>query len=265
MAISPEQFEALLTKHEQTINELRQEVAQLNGKLAALTSPVLHATENFGDSAEQPPLDSPVIWMRGQKQSTPPEYSVEILSLIQEVVAERSYPWPLYIQLTSSHNEGHAVGAYVRLIEKGNGWGTSFHTDVIHEGTGTTIGSNIEVTKKTTDGRAIGVNIQSKGHWTEEGINLQSDSTSGWKTGIHFDDGSKGTRGIWMQGKWDVGIDMGDNAIRMNQGAELCFDETRRFYVKYNPDTNRIEFHNRGDGEDKVIGYIPADADEHKL
>jgi hypothetical protein len=35
--------------------------------------------------------------------------------------------------------------------------------------------------------------------------------------------------------------------------------------MKYNPDTDRIEFHNRGEGQDRIIGYISAGAPEHEL
>jgi len=100
----------------------------------------------------------------------------------------------------------------------------------------------------------------------EEAINIQSDPRAQWKIGIHFDQGSKGTRAVRIEGEFVVGIEMGNNSIRMNKGAELIFEETGRFYVKYNPATDRIEFHNRTDAQnDKIIGYIRAGAPEHEL
>jgi len=74
--------------------QLKQEMDQIKLKLAQLSTDPLHKHEKFGDPATQPPLDSPVVWMRGQQQSTPAGYTTEILSLIHEVSADRSYPWP---------------------------------------------------------------------------------------------------------------------------------------------------------------------------
>ena len=93
-----------------------------------------------------------------------------------------------------------------------------------------------------------------------EAINVQSHDRTQWATGLHFDQLSRGTRAIWIEGTWEVGIDVGSSRIRMNKGAELCFDETGQFYMKYNQDTNSIEFHNRTSAaEDKVIFSIPGD------
>jgi hypothetical protein len=52
----------------------------------------------------------------------------------------------------------------------------------------------------------------------------------------------------------------------MNKDAEFRFEATGRFYMKYNSNTGRIEFHNRtSESDDKVIGYISANASEHEL
>jgi len=147
-----------------------------------------------------------------------------------------------YIQLTTAHNEGDADGATVRLMKSGNGWATAYHAETFHDGgNGSTIGVNIEAHKKVDSGRSVGVNIQSV-DWQIDGstqdptvvdraISVQCHSKANFTTGLHFDETSKGMRALWIQGRWDVGIDTGDNCIRMNRGAELCFDETRRFYM----------------------------------
>jgi hypothetical protein len=163
----------------------------------------------------------------------------------------------------------------VRLIKDGDGWGTAYHAETFHDdGNGTTIGVNIEPHKGKDVGRSIGLNILSVA-WQmdgnvrdtviDEAVNINCEPRTQFQTGMRFHQASRGVRAIWIQGDWDVGLDTGDNCIRMNAGSELCFEETRRFYIKYNPDMGRIEFHNRGDGEDRVIGYIPADAPEHEL
>ena len=146
-----------------------------------------------------PPLDVPVVWQRRHTQSGPPGATHGILALVAEATGDTSFPWPLYIQLTTSHNKGDAVGSTVRLTQLGNGWGAAFHTDVYHQGPSTSIGANIEITKKVDDGRAIGINIQSKGLTTDAAINIQTapinpssanappQPTGKWNTGIHLD------------------------------------------------------------------------------
>ena len=252
------------------IDILKQQVDSLQKQIAL----VLQTREHFADAVVLPPLDSSVVWTKGQQKSQTGTH--EIVSLIHEVAAvAESYPWPLYIQLTTAHAKGDGVGATVRLIQRGAGWATAFHAETFAEADdGVTIGVNIEPRKGTSVGRSIGLDVHSvstqmngtdKATVIDEAILVQSDAQSEWLTGIHFDQTAKGTRAIWLEGTWQVGLDVGNNKIRMNKDAELCFEATERFYVKYNSTTNRIEFHNRGNGQDRVIGYISAGAPEHEL
>jgi hypothetical protein len=198
MAMTQQEMEKMLFRQEQLIDELRQEVIELRKHIATLESPVLHTYEVFGDPAEQPPLDSSVIWMRGQRSSTPSGYTTQILSLISEISGDVSYPWPLYIQLKTSHNRGDADGVTVRLIKNGNGWGTAYHAETFHDaGNSSTIGVNIEAHQKVDEGRSIGLNIQSV-DWQMDGsyrdttidraISIQSHPRAQWLTGVHFDE-----------------------------------------------------------------------------
>jgi hypothetical protein len=290
-------------------------------------------------------LDSAVKWERKFAKETDPSrpYTHEILSLIAEHDRPNSYMWPLYIELRATNHpdatqkSSQSTGALVRSYNRGkNGaWVVSYHTDLFHgqdfddklppvPTQGTSIGVNVELTRKSAGGTAIGVlamatdaseyagtdAILITGRWnngvhvataheSSAAINLGNDKkrapvgsrglwiSGSYDVGIDMGDNEiranarefkaainlgndkasvpMGSRGLWISGSYDMGIDMGNNCIRMNKGAELCFEETRRFYMKYNAEKNRIEFHNRGEGEDRVIGYIPANAPEHEL
>src|SRR2546426_11973995 len=115
----------------QRVAALEQQLKQLQQALTDVT----HRRESFGDLATPPPLDSPVLWKRGQ--STDLNGTHEILSLVHEVTAKKSYPWPLFVQLKTLHDEGDGVGVCVNLIKGGAGWGSAYHADTFHSGTGT--------------------------------------------------------------------------------------------------------------------------------
>lgn len=245
---------------------------------AQTTSCPLDCRANFGSPVvNPPPLDVPVYWQRRHTVSGPPGHTHGILALVSEATGAESFPWPLYIQLTASHEKGDAVGSYVRLTKSGAGWGASFHTDLYHSGTGTSVAANLEVTKRTDTGRAIGVNIQSKGTVTNEGINFQTAPGSGqagtWETalrfergisgnraiwiegrwntaidvtgtavtGLHFDRASQGTRAIWIEGQWGTGIDLGSSSLAMSSGSRIFLDTQRRASIRFDPVANAIE------------------------
>jgi hypothetical protein len=170
--------------------------------------------------ADLPALNVPVVWQRRHTASGPPGSTHGILALIAEASGAVSFPWPLYIQLTASHDQGDAVGSYVRPAPTGAGWAAAYHTDLYHGGSGTSLGVNVEVTKKSNLGRAIAINIQSKGTATNEAINIQSAPapaglptspalpTGTWSTGIHFESTTAGTRAVWVEGHWETALDI---------------------------------------------------------
>ena len=221
------------------------EIERLKQRLAALER------REFGDPATQPPLDSPLVYRRGQDTDTPPGATRQILSLIHEVKAKQAFPWPLYIQLTSAHDRGDAVGATVRLTTTGDGWGSGFHAETFHDaGKGTTIGVNVEPHKKVADGRSIGMNIQAV-DWAmdgttppitvvDEAINIQTAPKARFNDGLRFDVGSKGRRAIAIDGNWETGLDLGSAAVDFGgkDGIRLA----------WNPARNRIEFIDRKTG-----------------
>ena len=240
------------------------ELAALRQRVAALEA--AQARRSFGDPATQPPLDSSLTYLRGQKTDTPPGHTQEILSLISEVTAKQAYAWPLYIQLTTAHDKGDAVGATTRIISTGAGWSTGFHTETFHDaGTGTTIGVNIEPHKKVEAGRSIGLNIQAV-DWAmnsatpplttiDEAINIQTAPQARFATGLHFDTNSRGERAIGLDGNWRVGLDLGS--------APLAFQHDDGISLRYVKAKQRLEFYETKSG--RTLAYLPLNTKEHAL
>jgi hypothetical protein len=240
------------------------ELAALRKRVAALEA--TQARRSFGDPATQPPLDSSLTYLRGQSTDTPPGHTQEILSLISEVTAKQAYAWPLYIQLTSAHDKGDAVGATTRIITTGAGWSTGFHTETFHDaGTGTTIGVNVEPHKKVDTGRSIGLNIQAV-DWAmtgptpplttiDEAINVQTATQARFRTGLHFDTNSQGERAIGLDGTWRVGLDLGS--------APLAFEHGEGVSVRFSKPRQRLEFYDTKSG--RTLAYLPTTAKEHAL
>lgn len=214
---------------------------------------------------DMPPLNVPVLWQRRHTASGPAGSTHGIVALVAEATGTNSFPWPFYVQLTTSHNLGDAVGSYVRLTQTGTGWGASYHTDLYADGGGTSIGSNIEVTKSEGSGIAIGINLQSKGLTTDHAINIQTapdDPPAGpeykgaWATGLHFDKGTIGGRAVWIEGTWSTGIDLGSNSLAMESGSKIFLDTQRQIYLSFNRAKERIEFCN---GQ-RVVFFITVGA-----
>lgn len=236
------------------------EMDRLKARIAALER------RSFGDPATQPPLDSSLTYLRGQRTDTPPGYTHQILSLISEVTAKQAYPWPLYIQITTAHDRGDAVGATARVTSTGDGWSSGFHAETFHDaGQGTTIGLNIEPHKKVEAGRSIGVNIQAV-DWQmageappvttiDEAINVQSAPKARFRDGLRFDKGSRGGRAIAIDGDWQTGIDLGSAPIALGGDDGVL--------LRFSPERRRLEVVARRTG--KVVGTLSTDAKEHGL
>jgi hypothetical protein len=68
----------------------------------------------------------------------------------------------------------------------------------------------------------------------------------GWLTAIHLErnaaSGNAGQRGIRIEGKYDIGLDLEDNNIKLNRGAKIFFDENQTLFLWLNPANTRLEF-----------------------
>lgn len=173
-------------------------------------------------------LDSPIVLGRTNKVSG--TGTQEILSLIMDQpVSSQAWPWAQYIQVTSRQLSGDAVGLYTRMYAYGN-WATALHAEPLCF-SGTCIGLNVESSpmSSTSNIRSVGINVQGKNgyngtsvnRWGDEAINIQADSSVGWKYGIRFDNVNT-----------QVGIAMENNRI--------CFDKQNQVCLFYNAGTGKL-------------------------
>lgn len=168
------------------------------------------------------------------------------------------HPWAVYAEVRTRHSQGDATVINARLRNDGIGWGAAIHAEPIG-GANTTIGVNVEASPMVEGGRLPAINVQAHdgygsdhaGVWTSEGINFQSDPGVGFvrgirfdgcttDTGIHFDAATQGTRAIYVEGQYQVGLDVGSNPIRLNAGTPIQLEATGQVTIRYLP--GRIEF-----------------------
>jgi len=221
------------------------------------------------------PLGSSVQWERREDVEDPQPGTTQVLSLVHENNKATAFPWTLSTLLRTKHTSGEAAANFVRLSNYGGGWGAGFHAEAYSRGGSPTLGTNIEMHRQSGTGRVIGVNVhavdwdiddqgaqtQPKPTLLSEALNVQCDPQASWETGLHFDNGSRGTRAIWVEGSWTVGLDMGSNNIRMDAGSKIFFEGSSMVYMMYNAAAARIEFRYGS----RVLGYIPLSATEHAL
>ncbi len=263
----------------------------------------MHFGEALNAQGNSPALGSSVTWSRF-RQWTSPGGTSQLLSLIFEAQGPGAFPWPLYIQLVSATTSvGNATGAYVRLYNEDSGWGASYHTDLFHIGSGTSIGVNVELTRTDSakdlpggsyptlpaqpTGRAIGLNILNTGHSQVSGdqaINIQANGPSqSWDTAVNIEPQNSGTDGVAVAGSWvngvhlmgsgasgltvdgqfTKGITLTDNDIQLSSGSRVYFDTNGEVYMQFNSTNSHLEFVYSPRG---VIGYIDVlSATSHEM
>lgn len=208
------------------------------------------------------PLDTMVLFERGDNHHGRAE-THEVLSLIQEEKGTNSYPWTLYAELTSHQVVGDAVVLCSRLIKKGAGWTAGHHSEVFSHTKGVAIGVNVEMHNLCAEPHAaevIGVNIQPSQGLSRYGIQIQGGEgeTDQFEKAIGLNGG--GAVGMDLAGHFkEVGIDMHDNSIRVNEGASLELDGLGKVRLRYRQ--GRIEFMNG----DRCIGHLNTDGSDHEL
>jgi len=287
-------IEAQVQALEQAVTKLQGEVAALeaeNAKLKAAPGPA--GCPNGGAALQQgmawdtclsepQPLDSGVTWTRRQPANDATGgYVRAILSLLSEGQGKNSYPWPLYVQVRASpaHNadmgSANAFAVNARLINAGAGFGAAVFSDVQHNGNGTNIGFDFELIRSSEAGRVIGLNVLNAGDPSnmpdttksgDQAINIQTKvPDKGWDTAIRLEpnaaSGRAGHCGIWIEGKYDIGLDMENNNIKLNRGAKIFFDENQTLFLWLNPSNSRLEFRYL----DNVLGYLKLGTTEHEL
>lgn len=233
------------------------------------------AVASDGDPQRYSLVNAPLDYRRYNEASNPNGrgFTQSLLSLQQQNNVEPgslSFPWTMFIRLDTNHDSGDGVGAIVNLHNRGDGWAAGYHVDSFAWGSGTTLGSNIEMRDVGGNGAyTVGMNIQNKafpgnvglqvqvgplrqshpmwrqgmdGSWLT-GIKLGSSVDGGiFDTGIELGSNTVGERGIWLRGKYQTGIDLGQNSLTMQAGALLELANAESIAMRFNADSQRIEF-----------------------
>lgn len=184
----------------------------------------------------------------------------EVLSLMHEEKGANSFPWTMYAHLSTQHVEGDACVVCSRLHKKGAGWACGLHSEVFNTARAVALGVNVEMSNDY-DGpeptEVIGVNVQAHGSKPcQTGIQVH-DADSHFEKGIGLN--GKGSVGLDLGGKFDVGIHTGHNSIRLGEGACIELDPAGRIRLRYR--SNRIEFLNG----DKVFAHLDVDGEDHAI
>ncbi len=252
------------------------------------------AVANGGDSQRYSLVNAPLDYRRYNEASNPDGrgFTHSLLSLQQQNNVEPgslSFPWTMFIRLDTNHDHGDGVGAIVNLHNRGDGWATAYHVDSFAWGSGTTLGSNIEMRDVGGNGAyTVGMNIQNKAFpgdvglqvqvgplrqshpmWREgmdgswlAGIKLASSVDGGvFDTGIELGRNTQGERGIWLRGRYQTGIDLGQNNLTMQAGTLLELANAESIAMRFNANAQRIEFVQA----DQVIAFLDVHARDINL
>jgi hypothetical protein len=206
------------------------------------------------------PLDSMLVFERGD-DNRGKAMTHEVLSLIHQEKGPNSYPWTLYANLETHHENGDGCVVCSRLQKRGPGWSSGLHSEVFNYDRGVALGVNIEMSNhhpKADQTTVIGLNIQAVGGTTpmQHGIQIH-DGGNHFENAIHLQ--GKGANGIKLAGTYDVGLNTGNNNIRLNEGACVELDGKGLIKVRYHQ--GRIEFLN---GE-HCFGHLDVNGSDHAL
>jgi len=213
-----------------------------------------------------PPLDASVRWERRDPVNAKQGDTNALLALIADANQRNSNTWPLYIQLNATTDPNATVatsgnvGAYVRAFNRsaGSPWLAAYHSEIYHgftslggqqvETNGTSILFNGELLSKSSHGVTIGLNLQNTPDSTGPGtyaINIQSaNPVATWRNGIHFDGaGTVGDVGINFANAHfaSLGMDLGNNSLRLNGGQRIFLDQSSAVYLTYNAQARQVQ------------------------
>lgn len=211
-----------------------------------------------------PPLDTMLLFERGDEENGQKNGTREVLSLIHVEKCTASYPWTIFASLDTHHEIGDACVLCSRLHKKGPGWSTGLHSEVFNHSRVVAIGANIEMSNDApadVDTDVIGLNIQavSGTRPMQYGIHIHDQE----KTQTHFQTAiglnGRGAVGVDMPGKFEIGLNAHDNNIRLNEGACIELDGKGQIKVRYK--NGRIEFLNG----DKCFGHLDVNGEDRAL
>lgn len=186
---------------------------------------------------------------------------------------EASFEWCITAVLNNYATGGENVAGYFQgnKFSVGPTWGSvSEIADTVGAG-GAAVG--MEVDNWTTgldNGLRIGVDVvvgdarvirgQPGGGVAQAttGVRVSANGAASWANGAILRDyrnaglvlQGPGTRGIWLQGKHTVAVDLGDvtgqTAIRLRAGGRITFDQYDQYSVRQDPVSQDLIFENAG-------------------
>mgnify|MGYP001086826625 CR=1 FL=1 len=205
------------------------------------------------------PLDTMLLFERSDENNDRP-ITHEILSLIHEEKGTRSYPWTIYAHLTTHHIEGDACVLCSRLTKNARGWSTGLHSEVFVNAPAVALGMNIEMYnqyKGDDKTQSIGLNIQAHGPTMNQyGIQIH-DADGHFEKAIGLN--GSGDVGLDVAGKFNTGIHLHGNELRLDEGASIVLDGVGKIRMRYK--AGKIEFLNG----DKCIAYLDVQKENHEL
>jgi hypothetical protein len=202
------------------------------------------------------PLDTMLLFERADDNRGRPA-THEVLSLIHEERGTHSYPWTVFASLATHHEVGDACVVCSRLHKHGPGWSAGLHSEVFNHNRAVALGVNIEMSNDYAGEEAtkvIGLNILASlgPEPCDYAIHIHDNQTH-FETGIGLE--GAGRKGVDISGKYEVGLDMHSNDIRLAEGACIILDGEGQVRMRYN--NGRVEFLNG----DRCVGYIDMEGD----
>ena len=206
------------------------------------------------------PLDTMLLFERGDDNNGR-AMTHEVLSLIHQEKGKNSFPWTIYASLETHHETGDACVLCSRLHKHGPGWSTGLHSEVFNHSRGVSLGANIEMSSDYAgdeQSEVIGLNVQAVGGAKpmRHGIQIH-DGANHFETAINLK--GQGTTGVDLPGNFQVGLNLHNNNIRLNEGACVELDGKGLIKVRYKE--NRIEFLNG----DRCFGHLDVNGPDHAL
>ena len=223
---------------------------------------VLRRHMRVGNPPAQP-LDSMIVFERGD-DSNGRAMTHEVLSLIHEEKGPNSYPWTLYTSLATHHQQGDGCVHCARLHKHGTGWSTGLHSEVFTHSSGTALGVNIEMSNDSQAAeptQVIGLNIQAVGgpKPMQCGIQIHDNNPNAYfEKALHLS--GQGSVGVDLAGKFQCGVNMHSNALRLDEGTSIILDgDAGKIQLRYK--NGKLEFLNG----DRVFAHLDVNRESSAL
>ena len=206
------------------------------------------------------PLDTMLLFERGDDNNGR-AITHQVLSLVHQEKGKQSYPWTMYASLETHHETGDACVVCARLHKHGPGWSAGLHSEVFNHKRGVALGVNIEISNDYpgSDQTVVtGLNIQAVGGSApmQHGIQIH-DGGNHFQTAVNL--AGNGTTGVDLPGSFQVGLNLHNNSLRLNEGACVELDAKGQIRLRYR--NNRIEFLNG----DRCFAHLGANGPDHAI